>query len=131
MSNLYNNYKLYEHTNHILKDSIENDDNIIILFGNGGNGKSYLTQEMNSILSKNNYNIFNPVETYEWDDTSFKNHLSFCPNKICLFPPPPREAPPESWGAQLQRLPQIYETEMREFQVLETWDAQLQGLPQF
>ena len=80
MSNLYNNYKLYKHTNHILKDSIENGDNIIILFGNGGNGKSYLTQEMNSILNKNNYNIFNPVETYEWNETSFKNHLSFSPN---------------------------------------------------
>jgi hypothetical protein len=74
------NSQQYDHVRYLLENSIQNNDNIIILFSGGGNGKSHLTQEMSPILDECHYNIFNPEETYDWDEVLFRDNLSFSPD---------------------------------------------------
>tara|TARA_X000001036_G_C20111277_1_gene575348 strand:+ start:206 stop:547 length:342 start_codon:yes stop_codon:yes gene_type:complete len=80
---MYTNSKKYQQYNdarNLLEHSINNDDNIIILYGNGGNGKTHITKEMINILNEHDYNIIDPKESYKWDKTLFRKNVLFSPD---------------------------------------------------
>ena len=51
------NHVFYNVAKEQLIEAIHNDKEIIILVGSGGNGKSHLTNELDTYLSLNNYSV--------------------------------------------------------------------------
>ena len=65
----------YNESKRYLENSIQQNTNTIILYGNSGNGKSYLTHEFSNTLETNDYNIYSPDKTYSWGKDDFLQDL--------------------------------------------------------
>ena len=52
------NHVFYNTAKEQLIEAIHSNKEIIMLIGSGGNGKSYLTNELNDFLNVNNYSVY-------------------------------------------------------------------------
>lgn len=97
--NRNSNEELYQQSKQDVLSAVERNVKTIMLVGSGGNGKSYLTNELKSVLESNGYVIYSPDTSYCWKeaDVFLENmntvekkvvHLLFDPyHKWCLEPP--------------------------------------------
>ena len=76
--NTYNNAKMQA------INSINNNTDIIILYGNGGNGKTQLTTDLFEELTRNTYLRYHPDVTYSWTKDDFEKEINNIPGKKLL-----------------------------------------------
>jgi len=96
------NHVFYNTAKEQLLEAIYNQKEIIMLIGSGGNGKSYLTNELNDFLNINNYSVYHDRFSMCNDAESFNTELESTRGKILihlLFDPFQRwdiQAPPNT-----------------------------------
>ena len=96
------NHVFYNVAKEQLLEAIHDDKEIIILVGSGGNGKSHLTNEMDTYLSLNNYSVSHERFSMCNSAESFNRELESTTGKILihlLFNPFQRwniQAPPNT-----------------------------------
>ena len=96
------NHVFYNIAKEQLLEAIHNEKEIIILVGSGGNGKSHLTNELDTYLSLNNYSVSHDRFSMCNSAESFNRELESTTGKILihlLFNPFQRwniQAPPNT-----------------------------------
>ena len=76
-----NNQELYNNAKMTVIEHLMSGDKPIVLYGTGGNGKTYLVNEISEIIDTNNYNVIHeilkPIEKMSNNDlvvaTDFNN----------------------------------------------------------
>jgi len=64
---------------------INNNTDIIILYGSGGNGKTRLTTELFKEFTKNTYLRYHPDVTYSWTKEDFEKEINIPGKKLLHF----------------------------------------------